>query len=220
MIAIDCGQDWAFSLDVAVTSIGVDIETYTNAEVTPWATVAALQAWLNDAARPWTLFMAGSKFAVELVRYGTTGEVRCDITCAPQTFTLDGGAIDTLGLDADTYVSTAYGIQGVTGTWDPKVPIAVTSYARTVEAGDADGAGATRPGSPGRGHYLPRVEAICTASEAAYLSQLLISAVSPRTAYIYQEHTGATLHLALGEIQRSRADLHYRMTMATAGVPV
>jgi hypothetical protein len=135
----------------------------------------------------------------------------------------DAGASLTLGIDADTYNAppfTATGLIPAVGVWEPSVPVSVRGYARSLGDGDGDGTGATRPGSPGRGGYAPIVEAVASPTEAAYLTALLSTAVSPRVALIQQDHTGLTRTLSIGEIQRTREGNAYRLSFAAGGVPV
>lgn len=215
MLALQTTDNWAFTVDITVPFWSLIPETYTNAEVTATSTAAAFLTWLLDAGRAWN----GETFTASWARDTTTGGARLTVICG-HTWEIGAGALTCLGLDADTYAGSAASIQSAAGTWSPKVPISVRGYARSVEAGDAESAGATRPGSPGRGHYLPTCEAIGPALDAARLSAVLAVAESPRVCDVDQEHTGDRLRLSLGDVQRSRQDLTYRFTIALAGVPV
>lgn len=217
MMAFDTVDDWAWSL--TVTDPGTSSDVYANTATNARDAAVALLVWLNQVGRPW--YGSGLTFYTTWAHDDYGGAVLTLGATAP--FELDGGAYATLGLDTDTYYINPYravGLAAAAGTWWPKVPPSIRGYARHVAAGDADGAGATRPGSPGLGHYLPAVEAIATATEAARLSAVLADCTSPRVVTVEQEHTGNWLSLAVGDVQRSRQGTAYRLQFATAGAPV
>lgn len=210
MLALRTTDAWDFTL--LVDDGSAPPEAFVNTALDALSTVDALIYWLNFPARPW---YGVNVFSASWLRYDYGG-ARLTLSCTAP-FTLDGGAVYTLGLDADTYASAALAISPAAGTWDPAVPISVRGYARSVKEGDAESAGATRPGVPGTGHYLPRVTAICSAAEAAYLSEVLTTAADPRVAVIQQEHMGAALTLAIGEVSRTRQGTAFSVNFAVAG---
>lgn len=210
MLAVRTVDNWAFSLTV---DDGANApEVYSNAALDGLSSVVAMLAWLNDSARAWYLI---HRWTVAWTRY-EYGGARLTLT-ASLPFTLDGGASSLLGLDADTYANSAVGISPVVGVWNPAVQPSARAYARSIGEGDAESAGAIRPGVPGTGHYLPSVSAVCSAAEAAYLTDILTNADSPRVAVVEQEHTGATLTLALGDVSRTRQGTQFAVDFAVAG---
>lgn len=217
MMAFDTVDNWAWSL--TVTDPATSGDTYVNAATNARDSAVALLAWANAVGRPWyatgLIFYtswAHDDYGGAVLTFGATAE-----------FEIDNGAYATLALDADTYYTFPYravGLAAAAGTWWPSVSVSVRGYARHVTDGDASASGATRPGAPGRGHYLPAVEAIATATEAARLSAVLADCDSPRVVTVEQAHTGAWLSLAVGDVQRSRQGLSYRVRFDAAGAPV
>ena len=216
MLALRTTDNWAFTLEVTVPVVSGIAETYTNTEVTASASAAALETWLNAFGRAWYSI---TFFGVSWSRFAADAGGRLTIRSG-DTFELNGGAITCLGMDADTYLSTANGIQSAAGTWYPTVPIAVTGYARQLDEGNAEAAGAIRKGVPGLGAIRPQVNGIGTALDAARLAGILADAYTPRIADIDQAHTGDRLRVALGPMSRTRADMTYRMGFDVAGHPV
>ena len=216
MLALRTTDNWAFSLDVTVPIVSGIAETYTNAEVTASASATALETWLNAAGRAW---YGVTFFGLSWSRYPNQAGGRLTVHCGDD-FDLDGGALTTLGLNADNYIQIANGIQSAVGTWYPTVPIAVTGYARQLDEGNAESAGAIRKGVPGLGAIRPQVNGIGTVLDAAQLAGILAVAYSPRIADIDQEHTGDRLRVALGPLTRSRVDMTYRFGFDVAGHPV
>lgn len=217
MMAFDTVDTWTWSL--TVTDPATSGDTYANTATNARDAAVALLAWANAVGRPW--YATGLIFYTTWAHDDYGGAILTLGATAP--FELDGGAYSTLALDADTYYINpcrAVGLAAAAGTWWPKVPTSVRSYARHVAAGDASASGATRPGAPGLGHYLPAVEAIATATEAARLSAVLADCTTPRVVTVDQEHTGDWLSLAVGDVQRSRQGTAYRIQFATAGAPV
>ena len=216
MLALRTTDNWAFSLDVTVPVVSGIAETYTNAEVTASASATALETWLNAFGRAW---YGITFFGVSWSRFAASAGGKLTIRSG-DTFDLSGGALTCLGMDADTYLSVANGIQAAAGTWYPTVPIAVTGYARQLDEGNAEAAGAIRKGVPGLGAIRPQVDAIGNALDAARLGGIMADAYSPRIADIDQEHTGDRIRVALGPMTRSRTGLTYRFGFDVAGYPV
>lgn len=217
MLAFRTTDDWAWSLTITDPNTAAD--TYVNTATDSLSAATALGTWLNQVGRPW--YATGLVFFVTWTRSAVGGSVVSIVATAE--WEADGGASLTLGIDADTYNAppfTATGLIPAVGVWEPSVPVSVRGYARSLGDGDGDGTGATRPGSPGRGGYAPIVEAVASPTEAAYLTALLSTAVSPRVALIQQDHTGLTRTLSIGEIQRTREGNAYRLSFAAGGVPV
>jgi hypothetical protein len=217
MMAFSTADNWAWYL--TVTDPNTTDDTYANTATNARDSAVALLVWLNQVGRPW--YGSGLTFYTTWARDDYGGAVLTLGATAP--FELDGGAYATLALDADTYYINPYravGLAAAAGTWWPKVPASVRSYARHTASGDASASGATRPGAPGLGHYLPAVEAIATATEAARLSAVLADCTTPRVVTVEQEHTGGWLSLAVGDVQRSRQGMAYRIRFDAAGAPV
>lgn len=217
MMAFQTTDNWGWSL--TVTDPATSADTYTNATTNARDAMAALLTWANAVGRPW--YATGLIFYTLWARDGYGGAKVTFGATAP--FELDGGASVTLGLDADTYYAFPYRATGITaaaGVWWPSVPVSVRGYARHVAEGDAEAAGATRPGSPGRGHYTPTVQAVANATEAAKLTAILATCASPRIVTVEQEHTGTWLSLAVGDVSRTRQGTLYSLTIDAAGVPV
>ena len=212
MLYLTTRDNWAFSVTVTVAAFAG--ATYTNASTNNNAQLAsaALLTWLNGAGRPWFGVVT---WTLTTSRSSTSG-MRYTYACG-NIFTLTGGAATCLGLAAGAYAGSATSTTDAAGGWWPSLPISVRSYARTVEAGDASGTGATRPGSPGAGVYVPTVEAAGDGTDAARLSVVLASAAYPRVAQIYQTKSSSWLTLSLGEVQRSRSGVDYRFNLACVG---
>lgn len=212
MVYVATTDNWAFSVTVTVGAYAA--QTYTNSASNNNAHLAsqALLTYLNAAARPWfgvvTWQLAASRSSTSGTRY-TYG-------CG-NIFTLSGGAATCLGLAAGAYAGSATSTTDAAGSWYPKVRPSVRSYARYVDTGDANGAGAVRPGSPGASLYRPSVEAIGTGTDAARLAMVLKAAASPRIASVYQAATDRWLSLSLGEVQRSREVNTYRFSLSCVG---
>lgn len=217
MLAFETTDTWAWTLTVTDPSTASD--AYANTATNAKDAAAALVTWANAVGRPW--FATGLTFYATWARDGDGGAVLTFGATAP--FELDAGAAATLKLAAATYYGSphkAVGTAAAAGTWHPTVPVSVRGYDRHVTNGDATGDGATRPGSPGRGHYLPSIEAVTSAAEVGRLAAVLADCTTPRIAQVYQTHTADWLSLAIGNVQRQRQGMAYRVTIDAAGVPV
>lgn len=212
MLYLTTKDSWTFSVTVTVAAYAA--QTYTNLSGYNNARLASqgFLWWLNDGARPWSGVVT---WQLATARSSTSGE-RYTYSCG-NIFTLTGGAAACLGLAAGAYAGSATSTTDAAGTWRPSVRISVRSFARSVDAGDASGTGATRPGSPGAGLYRPTIEAIGDATDAARLSAILAQSASPRIVQIYEVESAAWRTLSLGEVQRSRAGTDYRFDMTAVG---
>lgn len=213
MFAVSTRDTWTFSVTVNVAAFGA--ATYTNALSANNAQLAsaAFLLWLNNAGRPWA---GGATWTRTMARSATSG-LRYTFACG-LIFSLTGGAATCLGLAGGAYAGSATSTTDAAGTWSPKVRIAVRSWGRFVEAGDSAAAGVVRPGSPGQGANQIQIEANATATDASKLAYVLGQSSTPRTASVYQVHTGTWRDVALGEVQRSRTDTTYHFTMTAAGL--
>jgi hypothetical protein len=205
-------DSWTFSVTVTVAAYAA--QTYTNSATNNNAQLAsqALLAYLNAPARPWSGVVT---WTLSSARSSTAG-ARFTYACG-NIFTLTGGAATCLGLAAGAYAGAATSTADAAGSWWPKVRPAVSSYARDLDAGDASGTGATRPGSPGASLYKPSVEVIGNGTDAARLAVVLKTAASPRVVTVYQARNDMWLSLSLGEIQRSRQGVDYRFSLTCVG---
>jgi len=212
MLYLATDDSWTFSVTVTVGAFAP--ATYTNAATDNNARLAsaAFLLWLNGGGRPWAGVVT---WTLATSRSSTSG-VRYTYACG-NIFTLTGGAATCLGLAVGAYPGTVTSSADAAGSWWPSVSISVRGYACTVEAGDASGTGAVRPGSPGAGLYVPTVEAIGDGTDAARLSSILANSASPRVVQIYQLASTQWLTLSLGEVQRSRTGVDYRFTLACVG---
>ena len=212
MLYLVTTDSWTFSVTVTVGAYAA--QTYTNSASNNNARLAsqALLTYLNAPARPWTGVVT---WTLSSARSSTAG-ARFTYACG-NIFTLTGGAATCLGLAAGAYAGAATSTTDAAGSWWPKVRPSVRSYAEGVDAGDASGTGATRPGSPGAGLYKPSVEVIGNGTDAARLSLALKTAASPRLITVYQARTDSWLSLSLGEIQRSRQGVDYRFSLTCVG---
>lgn len=212
MLYVATTDNWAFSVTVTVGAFAA--QTYTNSAVNNNARLAdsAFLLWLNDPARSWTGVVLWTSSNARSVTAG----IRFTYTCG-NIFTLTGGAATCLGLAAGAYAGAATSATDAAGTWWPSVRIAVSSYARGLDAGDASGTGSTRPGSVGAALYRPTVEAIGNGSDAARLSAVLAKSSSPRIAQIYEVKSSAWRTVSLGAVQRTRNGVDYRFSLETVG---
>ena len=212
MLYLTTTDNWAFSVIVTVGAYAAQV--YTNSATNNNARLAseALLVYLNAPARPWAGVVT---WTLSSARSSTSG-TRYTYACG-NIFTLTGGAATCLGLAAGAYAGSATSTTDAAGSWWPKIKPSVRSYARDLDAGDASGTGATRPGSPGASLYKPSVEVIGNGTDAARLSLALKTAASPRTVLVYQALTDTWLSLSLGEIQRSRQGVDYRFSLTCVG---
>ena len=217
MLALSTTGNWSLFIDTTCDGNPAEMYESTGDETDAYTAITAYVTWLNNAARAWygaatfSWSYARSDYAGARLTLAWTGGVN---------FAMDAGGLATLGFDADSSNTSLTAIADAVGTWAPTVPLAVRGYARSLKDGDAESAGAVRPGVPGLGHRQPAIEAIGKAIDAARVAFVLATAATPRQGSVYQEHTGDWLTLAIGEFQRSRQDLAYRWTIAAAGAPV
>lgn len=213
MLALETTHSWGWALDVTV---GAATETYTNAVTDSDAatSVQALVDWLNAPGRAW---FATRAFAWTWARQASTGAAILTLTATGGTFSINAGALATLGFAAAAGVTSVTGSAAV-GTWAPVSGVSVRRDFRLLSEGDAGGNGAVRPGVPGLACRAPRLEAVGTATDAARLAAVLATASSPRRAMLWQVHTGSWVEVALGPVSRSpQGTLHYQFTFDVAG---
>jgi len=213
MMAFETADNWAWSIDVTV---GAATETFTNA-ATDADVVAALQAlvdWANAAGRAWT----GTRtFSWAWARHAASGAALLTLSAVGGAFSLNAGALATLGFGAVAGVTSTTGAAAA-GSWAPALPVSVRRNVRLLDAGDAGGNGAVRPGVPGLACRMPKLDALGTATDAARLSAVLAAASSPRRAQVWQLHTSSWVGLAVGAVSRSaQGSQNYRFAFEVAG---
>ena len=215
MFSLRTDDDWT-ALEVDVTVAPDPAETFSNAatDSSAYEAMVAFDTWLNAAGRAWS---GGVSFAWTWARDTTTGGALLTLTATGGLFTIDAGALSTLGFAAGGAWATVTGSAAL-GTWAPAGKMAVAQHMRVLERGDAPGDGVLRPGVPGAAHQTPTVSAVCTALDAARLADILADAENPRVAVVYQLHTAEWLTLAVGEITRSAVtSAHYRFDFQAVG---
>jgi len=215
MFSLRTDDDWT-ALSVAVTVAPDPAETFSNAaaDSSAYEAMVAFDAWLNAGGRAWTGVVS---FAWTWARDTTTGGALLILTATGGLFTIDAGALSTLGFAAGGAWATVTGAAAL-GTWAPAGKMAVSNHMRVLDRGDASGDGALRPGVPGAAHYAPEVSAVGTAVDAARMADILADAENPRVAVVYQLHNAEWLTLAVGDITRSVVtSAHYRFDLKTLG---
>ena len=213
MLSLRTSDDWT-ALSVDVTVAPDPAETFTNAATasSAYEAIEAWTDWLNDAGRAWSGVVT---FAWTWARDTTTGGVLFTLTATGDNFTIDGGALSTLGFAAAGPVGLTTGTVAL-GTWAPAGEIAVARYMRQLGVGDASGDGVVRPGVPGAAHYRPTVSGTGTALDAARFGSIFADAENPRVAVVYQKHLSTWRTLAVGPITRARSGtMHYRFDLET-----
>lgn len=212
MLSVETRDTWTYSL---LVTVGASSATYAATASSAYASMLALVAWANNAARPWY----GSRtFTWAWSRDSGTGGALLTLS-ASGTFSVNAGAATVLGMPAAGPVTSVTGTSPALGTWAPKGLIGVSRYYREFDdEGEASATGAIRPGSPSKAAFRPEVSAFGTAQDAARLTYVLGKASNPRRGWIDRLDTGAWVYLTLGEVSRTQSDgTLYGFTFDTRG---
>jgi len=218
VLALSTSDDWAFDL---LFDDGGGFETYSNTATDARSFMVALEAWLNDAGRPWsgviTSAVTWARGAdghgwVTLTFTGDQFECVADATARLRT------GLDDTGAPVSAWTST---LRGMSGSWAPPPDglLAVSGVrAWSADRGDANAAGAVLPWTPGTAGMAPRVTAIARTADVAVLARILATATNPRRAYIYQQHTATWWRFSLDDVTREAVGTTlYRVAIEALG---
>lgn len=208
MLSLRTTDNWVFDVEVTAPATGgaPATATYSNpATVTSaYEAAAAFVAWANDAARPWH---ATHSFALTWRRHfdGGAGVFEVAIIGADTAWMPDATASDRMGWDAD-HGNVLYAISSASGVWCPS-GIGLRGYVRHLRGeGDGSGVGIVRNGVAGLASRKPTIDAVATATQAAYLTQLLATAATPRRGFLWAVQDQAWRPLTLGAFRMQDVD--------------
>lgn len=139
---------------------------------------------------------------------------------ASGTFTtaVNAAWYNVTGLEADNnLLSWNSGFPGL-GAWRPSLGFDVRAAGyRLADDGDCgSGASLVRPEAPGLSLARPQVRCVATFARVQTLGLMLVGAMSPRYAWIYQDGMATWTRVAVGEISRERDGSFYRLTFEAA----
>ena len=176
-----------------------------------------LEAWLNDAARPWS---GGISYTLSiredrhpwlgltlLATVGSTYNADAELRAL-----LDWPVVQQGLLSIYTVTGIPSTVDCVTdvGDWTPRV-VGPGGFAR---------AGAFVVDSQVYSLRLPSIEALCDEAQAAALGEALAASSDPRTAQVWRHATQEWVSICLGRVDRSRAQMPiYRVTMEAVSCP-
>lgn len=159
-----------------------------------YAVAVALQAWLDDAARPWAAAISAVALAVE-----SDGTGRCRFA-----YTFTGGTPTFVSITPDStwiarFGDTAAVPPTATEASCSATPASVGWDRWDTEAGERARSGSWRWGHPALAPRQPTVDLELTLAEAFALEEALSLASQPVTAYVYDELDATWRRVTVGE---------------------
>lgn len=208
MLSLRTTDNWVFDVEVVAPDGGgaPATDTYSNpATVTSaYEAASAFVAWANDAARPW---FGAFTFALQFRRRFGIGDgvFEVAVTGGYVQWTPDANANLLLGWDAD-HGDVIYSISPAAGCWYP-AGIGLRTYLRHLRGdGDGSGVGTLRPGVSGLAARKPTIDAVATCQQAAFLTQLLATAATPRRGFLWAVQDQAWRPLTFGAFRMQDVD--------------